>query len=359
MNPLLFGQRSISQDAPLPVELPAQATSVVTVSGETVQMVVASTNVNSAGEAAGTVVYFRLAKSGILDSAGNRVGHKDDTSFAFVTGTLLTTQVTFPNLDWEQLSNDRSTAGTRAAKMAEIGSRLTNGQFVLDHRTGLGIGKKATTANTDTAGYKYRTQQVTVDSEFPAAAAMADASANPTTTNVDARNMTFNGTTWDRMRSGVVTPTATLTGIQNQLPWAVYNATPTVRTEGQGGPLQGNTNGDLKTDLGTKIAGEDLTNDRMKTEYQGSGVMYTADQLVKTGAGHLHTLTLTCTDATPTAGHIDVYDNTSAAGTKIASIEIAATYFLPLTLTFDVTFATGLYIDFTTTADVGVTPSYR
>jgi hypothetical protein len=39
-----------------------------------------------------------------------------------------------------------------------------------------------------------------VDTELPAAAALADAAANPTTPTVGAANLLFNGTTWDRMR---------------------------------------------------------------------------------------------------------------------------------------------------------------
>lgn len=57
----------------------------------------------------------------------------------------------------------------------------------------------------------------------------------------------YNGTSVDRIRSGVITPSATLTGFQNSLPWAVYNAAPTVRTEGQGGPLQATAYGALVT----------------------------------------------------------------------------------------------------------------
>lgn len=42
---------------------------------------------------------------------------------------------------------------------------------------------------------------VTVDSELAAAAALADAAANPTTASVGALNVVYNGTTWDRQRS--------------------------------------------------------------------------------------------------------------------------------------------------------------
>lgn len=44
---------------------------------------------------------------------------------------------------------------------------------------------------------------VTVNSELPAAATLADASANPSTPQVGSAGETFNGTTWDRQRGNV------------------------------------------------------------------------------------------------------------------------------------------------------------
>lgn len=41
---------------------------------------------------------------------------------------------------------------------------------------------------------------VTVDSELPSAAALADGASNPTTPTVGAASLMYNGTTWDRMR---------------------------------------------------------------------------------------------------------------------------------------------------------------
>lgn len=41
---------------------------------------------------------------------------------------------------------------------------------------------------------------VTVDTELPAAASLADATANPSTTSAGSLNLLFNGTTWDRVR---------------------------------------------------------------------------------------------------------------------------------------------------------------
>lgn len=48
---------------------------------------------------------------------------------------------------------------------------------------------------------------ITADTEFPAAAALSDAMANPTTTNVGSCTMLYNGATWDRARNGAGTAT--------------------------------------------------------------------------------------------------------------------------------------------------------
>ena len=44
---------------------------------------------------------------------------------------------------------------------------------------------------------------VTADTELPAAAALADAAANPTTPIAGAANLLYNGTTWDRARGDI------------------------------------------------------------------------------------------------------------------------------------------------------------
>lgn len=115
----------------------------------------------------------------------------------------------------------------------------------------------------------------------------------------------------------------------------------------------------LSVSLATRVAGEDLTNDRMRTEYSGSGTKITADTLVKTGAGHLHSLTFSPNDSAPTAGSIIVYDNTAESGTELFNVTFTTSWFAPFTVTLDVGFSAGLYIGFTTTNDVNVTPSYR
>lgn len=63
--------------------------------------------------------------------------------------------------------------------------------------------------------------------------------------------------------TGVTSNSTNFTGMLNTLPRAIYNASPTVRTEGQGGPLQADTLGNLQNNLNTLISGENQNRDRM------------------------------------------------------------------------------------------------
>lgn len=85
----------------------------------------------------------------------------------------------------------------------------------------------------------------------------------------------------------------------------------------------------------------------------------TGDTLVKTGAGVLHTLSFSQGDAAPTAGSIIVYDNTSETGTILYSETFTTTTFRGYSIVLDCEFATGIYVGFTTTADVICTVCYK
>lgn len=85
----------------------------------------------------------------------------------------------------------------------------------------------------------------------------------------------------------------------------------------------------------------------------------TADGLVKTGTGFLHTITFSQADAAPTAGSIIIYDNTAESGTILFTHTQTTAVFMPVTVTLDIPFTTGLYVGFTTTADVSVTLSFK
>lgn len=264
---------------------------------------------------------------------------------------------------------------------------------------------------------------VTADTEFSAASAASDAYTNPTsTTDVKSLGHSFNGTTWDRNRSAVITPSATLTGMQNTLPWAIYNATPTTRTEGQGGPLQASTLGEqlcvvrdaagnnrganvdssnrmsvLASQTGTwtvqgnkaeddnstngnpgfptlavrhdtpgLTSGSDLDyeflqlgNGRLYVEQNYTPFSVTADTQVAGAAGFLHSVSFSPLTATPTAGLITIYDSLTETGTVLYSEWFSAT--TPgHTITLNVRAGTGIYVGYDgTAANIRVSGSFR
>ncbi len=113
-------------------------------------------------------------------------------------------------------------------------------------------------------------------------------------------------------------------------------------------------------DILVALAGEDVINDVTKVEQRYAySVPIVASAAIKSAPGFLHALIFSCNDAAPTAGTIDVYDNTSATGNKIFSWTLTTTAFVPFSVVMDVAFSVGLYVAITTTADVNVSASYR
>ena len=121
-------------------------------------------------------------------------------------------------------------------------------------------------------------------------------------------------------------------------------------------------NGRVKTDatLSGTLAGEDVSNDVQKIEERystipigGTDAMIAADQLYKSGPGYVRSITC-YSDATATAGTIALRDNTAAgAGNILWSFDVLAiAYNTPFTVDLQTPFSVGLYLDFTTTADV-------
>lgn len=93
------------------------------------------------------------------------------------------------------------------------------------------------------------------------------------------------------------------------------------------------------------------------TCYRSSGVL-AADGLVKSGSGMIHTITVTCNDAAPTAGSIIVFDSLTEAGTQVFNHTFTTTPFVPFSVILDIGVTNGIYVGFTTTNDVNVTVSY-
>ena len=101
--------------------------------------------------------------------------------------------------------------------------------------------------------------------------------------------------------------------------------------------------------LGSLMAGEDLTNDVLKTEDRSTYTNISASALIKTGAGRLKGFSVN----SHTSGTLKLWDNTSAATTVLLN-----------TITFnagpvqfnypDVEFGTGLYATVGGTADITI-----
>lgn len=136
---------------------------------------------------------------------------------------------------------------------------------------------------------------------------------------------------------------------------------------GGGVTEQGGVGDAAKVTKATTDAGEDVLNDVQKVEERwmtmpsgGSTPKISADQLYKSGVGVVRSLSC-FSDAAATAGTIAVLDSTSAgAGTKIYEFDVlAVAYTTPFTVDLGVPFSVGLYLDFTTTADMQCTLRYR
>jgi len=139
----------------------------------------------------------------------------------------------------------------------------------------------------------------------------------------------------------------------------VYNASPITLPDGKGADLGLDVNGNTKTNMATRIAGEDLTNDVLKVEQRYIYTRLTADGQVKSGAGFVHTVTFSPTGSV-TAGVISLYDSLTETGTIIFSVSLPVTTFTPFSVHIDSTFATGLFVGYdATVANVQTTVSSR
>lgn len=137
-------------------------------------------------------------------------------------------------------ASDTASSGVNG-RLQRIAQRITS--LIAQIPAALGQGTMAQSMSVAIASNQ---SAVPVDTELPAAAALADATANPTTPLAGSAGLVFNGTTWDRVKSGQSAATATLTGYQNFLAGAIYNTTAPTLTNGQTVPMQLDVNGNKK-----------------------------------------------------------------------------------------------------------------
>lgn len=130
--------------------------------------------------------------------------------------------------------------------------------------------------------------------------------------------------------------------------------------DGQMGALHIDVNGNLKTVEQYVPVYEDNTAGKAVVEHRYTpSYKITADTLVKTGAGLIHSVILTCNDAAPTAGSLIIYDNTAESGSELLNHTFTTTPFAPICLILDESVANGIYAGFTTTGDVNAFVSFR
>lgn len=136
---------------------------LIPVNGHTVLFYYLNAGVKTidAGQAAGVLIFGNIGYTGIKNALGDAVGSYLDSSFDFVTGTTLTAQVAFPYEKWKAYQT-----ATLAAKIAKLGEDLLQGQFFLDHETGLFVGMKADAGVSDTANFLVSSKSVSYANSF-------------------------------------------------------------------------------------------------------------------------------------------------------------------------------------------------
>jgi hypothetical protein len=103
--------------------------------------------------------------------------------------------------------------------------------------------------------------------------------------------------------------------------------------------------------LGTKIAGEDLTNDVLNTREPMTYTNLSASALIKTGAGVVSGFIVN----SHSSGTLKLWDNTSAATTVLTNtITFAAGSGIVVNFGKDIQFSTGLYATIGGTADITI-----
>lgn len=167
---------------------------------------------------------------------------------------------------------------------------------------------------------------VSADTEFPAAAPLADNFANPTTTSVFALGGVWDGSTWDRspgnstdgllvnlganndiIATGNVASGATDSGNPVKV-GGKYNSTPPTLTDGQRGDLQLDSAGNLKVNLATQL---DETNDKVQAALKASATATGCDTYFST------TLAATATSVKASAGSIYGWDISNGGGANL------------------------------------------
>jgi hypothetical protein len=162
-----------------------------------------------------------------------------------------------------------------------------------------------------------------IDGKIGASAVPIDAKTNASAASgfIQTFGSAFNGTTWDRVRAGVITVSSTFTGMLNSLPWAIYHLAPATRTNGQGGPVEADPTGNIRGAEQFAPVYEDNVAGKAVVEhrYKYTNITTLTTTVVESAPGLLHAIVINKPVASAV---ITLYDNTVAAGTIIGTITL-------------------------------------
>ena len=163
------------------------------------------------------------------------------------------------------------------------------------------------------------TNAVSADTELPAAAALADTSANPTAPDVGAKNSVYNGATWDLQREVNATANTTGTGIPAVGLYAQFDdVAPTAITENRYGNVRMSTNRNLYNTIrdaagnerGANVsAGNALLVDGSATTQPVSGTVAVTNAALGVVGGGVEATALRVTIASDSTGLLSIDDN--------------------------------------------------
>lgn len=124
--------------------------------------------------------------------------------------------------------------------------------------------------------------------------------------------------------------------------------------------------GNTLVSLGTCLSGESACVSESPDSYimtrhvTTPSARVTSDTQIKASAGWVSHMTCAGTDTTSTAGTIILYDSLTETGTILQQWDVlVADYHIPVVLPIMAVAATGIYLGFTTTADVACTVFYK
>lgn len=148
-------------------------------------------------------------------------------------------------------------------------------------------------------------------------------------------------------------------------PGSATAASPTL-VEGGAGYFSFDLGGNVRVTLGTCISGESTCKGDSPDSYimvrpvMLSSGQKTGDAQILAGPGYVSHMTCQGTDAAATAGTIILHDALTETGTAIFTFTVAALdYHAPIVFPVLANFATGIYLGYTTTADVNCTVFYN